>query len=73
MGALHEVTLKVTLLMDEMDGSAEESALIALDLATEALEATFPNGKDGADSTDFSAYGRDSITVEVSECREVES
>lgn len=72
MGALHEVTLKVTLLMDEMDGSAEESALIALDLATEALEATFPNNA-GADDTNFATYGRDSLTVEVSECREIES
>lgn len=35
--ATHRVEMRVELVMDEMDGSAEESALIALTLVEECL------------------------------------
>lgn len=62
--ALHEITLKVVVLMDEMDGTSEESALIALDLAVEALETIFPSG-------DSDAHGKDNIIVSVDDHKEI--
>lgn len=58
--ATHTVVLKVTVVMDEMDGTLEQSAAIALDLVEDALGAVFPHGADDAD-------GKDDLLVEVVE------
>jgi len=63
--ALHEITLKVVVLMDEMDGTSEESALIALDLAVEALENIFPSG------ANVVGYGADEVIVSVADHKEI--
>lgn len=64
--ALHKVVMEVTILLDEMDGTPDESGMIALDLASDALGDTFAHGDD-ADGR----WGRDNLEIIVKECVEI--
>lgn len=65
--ALHKVVMTATVIMDEMDGSVEESALIALEMADKALRDSFPSGEAEA------RFGRDDVAVEVEAYYELEA
>lgn len=69
--ALHKVIIKATIIMDEMDGTAEESALVALDIATKALEDVFAHGGEAAEFAGHK-FGRDDIELEVESAEEIE-